>query len=205
MVQIWRMPSRWGSPESMQLVEPTVLCQTHHMALPNGAKLEAVLGGALVIYDVAHLLPTNPKSKKVYRRRSPGGIRYAIVHKSGADGPAGYRGAEGSARYVTRKRGWPGAAYTYWLSREPDVTEQGRVIYRCHGDSVRSFHTGGRMNTLGVGIGVQGNYDGDGDASPTRSRRTSRWTRSAGSSSISSSATTASRPRASSTRTWAGA
>lgn len=133
------------------------------MAIPEGAKLEAVLGQAIVIYDVSRLLPRNAKSRHVYRRRSPRGIRYVIVHKSGADGPAGFRGCEASARFVTRHRGWPGAAYTYWLPREPDVTEQGRVIYRCHADNVRSFHTGGRMNTLGVGIGVQGNYDGDGD------------------------------------------
>jgi hypothetical protein len=133
------------------------------MNVPEAAKLEAVLGGGLVIYDVSGILPVNSKSRHVYRRRNVRGIRYAIIHKSGADGPPGYRGAEGSARFVTRHRGWPGAAYTYWLSREPDLTEQGRVIYRCHADSVRSFHTGGRMNTLGVGIGVQGNYDGDGD------------------------------------------
>lgn len=134
--------------------------------LPVGAVLEAMLSEHAVLYDVSHILP---RGATPYRVRDPSQIRFIVIHKSGADGPAGYAGAVASARYQIREkrdggRGWPGMAYTYWLPREPDRDELGRIVaYRCNPDTARSYHTGGVMNGLGVGIGVQGNYDGDWD------------------------------------------
>lgn len=137
------------------------------MNTPEGAILEADLGDGIALYDVAKLLPRAKKKlpyRKRYRKRDPKAVGFVIVHKSGADGPPGFRGMEGSARFVVNHRGWQGFAYTFWFPRVPDVDPAGRlVVYRGQPDDVRSFHTGGRMNTIGVGFGVQGNYDGDAD------------------------------------------
>lgn len=130
------------------------------MASPT---LEAELPRSAV-YDASLVLPRRDKGRhKQPRFRDVGLIQYTIVHKSGADGPAGLRGAMGMANFVINHRGWDDPAYTFWFPRVCELDGRGRPIwYRCNADAVRSFHTGGRMNVEGVGLGVQGNYDGDG-------------------------------------------
>lgn len=132
--------------------------------IPKGAKFEVELSPHAAIYDVSHLLPCNPKRK--YQTRDAKVITSIVIHKSGADGLPGFEGLTACVNYVIRSKvpPFPGAAYTYWLSREPDVDERGRyVIYRAQPDEVHSWHTGGELNRTGVAIGVQGNYDGQWD------------------------------------------
>ena len=131
------------------------------MTLPTAAKFEADLGDA-VIFDVSHLLPKH--AFKRYENRSVAEIDRIVLHKSGANGPPGYNGAVGMARFCVDHRGWPGAAYHFWLSQNPDKDNAGKpVIYRCNATSTRSYHTGKLCNRFGISIAFQGNYDGDGD------------------------------------------
>lgn len=124
-----------------------------------------VLSDRVALGDASALLSRrNPgKRRKVPRERDPNAIRYCVIHKSGADGPPGLRGAQGMARFVIDHRGWDDPAYTFWLPRVPDVDTEGRFLaLRCNPDTTRSWHTGGDLNDLGVSIAFQGAYDGDG-------------------------------------------
>lgn len=144
------------------------------MTIPGGAIFEGSRSSAdgetsIVIYDVSHLLEKEAAkirkpSAKPYGMRNVFKIDTCIMHKSGGNGPPGYKGALATMRYVVAHRGWWGAVYTLWISREPDIDDQDRiVVYRCQPDEVRSWHTGGRMNRVGISIGIQGNYDGQWD------------------------------------------
>lgn len=145
------------------------------MGIPEGAKLEYE-DEVIAVYDVSHLLAEEAeklkkkaikdgkKRKRPFGTRDPKKIDTAIVHKSGGNGPAGYAGCVSTMSFVVYHRGWDGAAYTFWFSRRPDFDDDGRiVVYRMQPDEVRSWHTGGRMNEVGIGLGVQGNYDGEWD------------------------------------------
>ena len=135
------------------------------MTLPEGAKFEALLSDKVALYDVSHLLAKH--KTKTYQKRDPKNIDTIILHKSGADGRAGFQGMQDCVRYVVQSREpeFPGMPYTFWLPRSPSLDAEKRfVVYRGQPDDVVSWHTGGRMNHRGVGIGVQGNYDGDGGA-----------------------------------------
>ncbi len=153
------------------------------MTIPEGAVLEAITtpkatspGDPIAIYDVSEVLgdaaallrskaiKAGKKRKARFGSRDPDGIDTCIVHKSGGNGPAGYKGALATMRFVVSHRGWWGAAYTFWGSREADRDPDGRlVVYRLQNDTVKSWHTGHGMNGRGVGIGIQGNYDGNWD------------------------------------------
>jgi hypothetical protein len=132
--------------------------------IPESAKLEAVVSPRVALYDVSHLLPVGPGH---YKNRDVSAIERLYMHKSGADGPAGFKGALGMATFCTNTewgRGWPGAPYHFWASRNPDIDPAGRfVCYRTQRDEVRSYHTGGDANGHGLGFAVQGNYDGEWD------------------------------------------
>ena len=121
--------------------------------IPSGAKEEADLGEGVVLLDVSHLLPVDmPESRDASK------INRCYHHHSGALGQDGYNGAHASSRYVVGTRGFPSAAYTYWLSFEPDVMRNGQiVVYRLNADDVRSWHTGGDANTYGISVAWQGN------------------------------------------------
>lgn len=125
------------------------------MTLPVGAKYEAEIAGGVALYDVSHLMPRHPK-KKVPTREAKGIVRQ-YHHHSGALGAKGYEGAFNSARYVVEQRGFPGAAYTYWLSYEPDIAADRLAIYRLNRDDAHSWHTGGKANAHGVAVCWQGN------------------------------------------------
>ncbi len=139
--------------------------------------LEAVLSPDVALYDVTRDLPVHPAKK--YGRRDTEEISRIFVHKSGADGPAGFKGMFGCARYFVAsygRSGGPGFPYTYWLSREPDKDSDGRLcVYRGNEDETWSWHTGKGNNRIGVAIGVQGNYDGDGGA-VEREPTAEQWT-----------------------------
>lgn len=145
------------------------------MTIPESAKHEAIVGH-ITIYDVSHILANEAvklahkaikdgkKRKRHFGVRDPHKIDTAIVHKSGGNGPSGFEGCRSTTSFVVYHRGWEGAAYTFWFSRHPDFDDEGRiVVYRMQPDHVRSWHTGGRMNEIGIGLGVQGNYDGQWD------------------------------------------
>ena len=125
--------------------------------LPPDAKFEAEIAGGVALYDVADLLPRHPTKR--YRRRPVEAIVRQYHHHSGALGRPGYEGAYRSALYIVRPewRGWPGAPYHYWLSHAPDRDAQRRLaVYRLQPDAVRSYHTGARANTHGIGVCWQG-------------------------------------------------
>ena len=128
------------------------------------ARFEVALG-EYSVWDLTRLLPSG---RRRYPRRPVSHIKRIYVHKSGADGPAGWKGAMAMARYVTRARpkgrGWPGAPYQMWIPRVPDLDGDDRiVIYRTQRDDVRSYHTGGAANGHGVAVALQGRYDGEWD------------------------------------------
>lgn len=143
--------------------------------IPEGAILETELDN-IAVYDVSDLLfevakklkdkriKTGKKPKLPFGRRDPRGITSAIVHKSGASGPAGYDGCVATTSFVVYHRGWDGPAYTFWFAKVPDRDPDNRlVVYRMQPDNVKSWHTGGIMNEIGIGLGVQGNYDSQWD------------------------------------------
>lgn len=130
------------------------------MTLPAIAKFESLLGSGMALWDVSHVLP---HGKGAYKVRDVGKIQHLYIHKSGADGPSGYTGCLGMARYCIDVRGWPGAPYTYWVPRSPDLDPMHRMVaYRCQPDTVISYHTKGASD-VGVAIALQGNYDGEWD------------------------------------------
>ena len=145
------------------------------MPIPQNAKKEIALDDKVVIYNVSALLPAH--GTKTYKTRATDSISYIIVHKSGADGASGYKGAQGCANYVVNHRKWAGMPYTFWLSQDPDMDEQGRlVIYRCQPDDIVSWHTGNGMNGIGTAVGVQGDYDGDWDGLIGKTPTDAQWT-----------------------------
>lgn len=119
--------------------------------------LEATLQ-SVVLHDVSELMPTHPKKR--YKTRDAKKIDAVFVHHSGALGSSGVRGAQNSARYITtrKKKPFPGAPYHFWIPHAPLHDECGRlVVLRLQPDEVRCYHTGGKANTRGVGVALQGN------------------------------------------------
>ncbi len=150
------------------------------MTIPDQAILETIIdfpsgNPGIVIYDVSNILAIEAKKltkiaikngkrrKKPFGTRDPKNIQFCIIHKSGSNGPSGFQGCRSTTNFVVYHRGWEGAAYTFWVSRKPDMKDNRIVVYRMQPDNVRSWHTGGKMNELGIGIGVQGNYDSQWD------------------------------------------
>jgi putative peptidoglycan binding protein/N-acetylmuramoyl-L-alanine amidase-like protein len=149
--------------------------------IPETAILEAIVDHengdpGIAIYDVSHILreealklatkarAQGKRRKKLFGTRDPSLIDTAIVHKSGGNGPRGFKGCMSTMTFVVYHRGWDGAAYTFWFSKIPDRDEKNRiVVYRMQPDHVKSWHTGGKLNEFGIGLGVQGNYDGNWD------------------------------------------
>jgi len=125
---------------------------------PDGAIFEAVTPDpGVAVWDVSHLLPTLGGKPQPARPDGQDIVRI-YVHKSGGEGPDGFRGVLGMARYVVQRRKFPGAPYTFWASTVPDVDAQGRlVLYRCAHDDRRTWHTGGDCNVHGVALALQGN------------------------------------------------
>ena len=129
------------------------------LMLPPGATFEAVaphLGGAVAVWDVSHLLPT--KKGKPQPARSPGArIVRCYVHKSGGEGPAGYAGVLGMARYVVARRMFPAPLHVLGLdgARRGRRGAAGAVPLR----SRRPAHLahGGVCNDHGVSLALQGN------------------------------------------------
>lgn len=128
--------------------------------LPPGAIFESVTPDpGVAVWDVSHLLPTLGGKPQPARPKGQA-IERLYVHKSGGEGPAGYRGVLGMTRYVInqRKPQFPGAPYTFWASTVPDVDDEERlVLYRCAADDRRTWHTGGVCNVHGVSLALQGN------------------------------------------------
>ena len=133
--------------------------------MPARGDFEAELTSHVALYDAVELLPRSAKMP-FYRSRDPYKIQHLLIHKSGANGPAGFEGMRGSAEYFItsyKGKGAPGFPYTFWISREPDSDEGKRlVVYRGNHDETWSWHSGSGMNEIGVAICVQGNFDGDG-------------------------------------------
>lgn len=125
------------------------------MTLPEGAVLETMLAGGVALYDVSHLLPTGPRR---YGTRNPDAIVRAYFHHSGADGRPGYDGPYRSTRYVVENRDFRGAAYHFWFPYEECKDSEGNlIVFRLNNDETRSYHTGLKANTHGIGCCFQGN------------------------------------------------
>ena len=142
----------------------------------TGARLEAVLAPGVVLVDASAMMTraVGKTGKPLRRRRPKTAIERVYVHHSGAEGRPGLWGAEHSASYVVEKRGFHCAAYHYWIPRAP-LYWQGRLkstheltrgasiaglaVLRLNLDSERCWHTGGKANTHGVGVCLQGNLN----------------------------------------------
>lgn len=112
-----------------------------------------MIAPGVALYDVAHLLPGHGG----YPARDVRAINRIYVHHSGRLGRAGFEGARNSARYVVEQRGWPGAAYHYWIPYETLRDLEGRlVLLRLQPVYARCYHTGGDANTRGIGVVLQG-------------------------------------------------
>ena len=59
-------------------------------------------------------------------------------------------------RHIGGGRGWPGCPYTYIIPSTLEVVDGKFELYRVWDDSWRTWHTGGKHNTRGVGICMTG-------------------------------------------------
>jgi len=126
------------------------------MTLPTGAILETIIAGGIALYDVSHVLARH--KTRTYPDRPVGDIVRLYVHHSGRLGREGFGGLSQSTRYVVRSRNFPGCAYHYWVSYDPDIDGDGQlVVYRGHHDHVRCWHTGDQANGHGLSVALQGN------------------------------------------------
>ena len=117
---------------------------------------ERELAGGVALYSALGAIPTH--HRKRYETRDVSLLKRVYVHHSGAFGPAGLRGAQASARYCVHERGWPGAAYHFWIPAKKMRDELGRLcVLRLNLDETRCYHTGGDANGHGVGVVLQGN------------------------------------------------
>ena len=139
-------------------------------------KIERVAGG-IVVVDVSGQMPKH-KFRRYPRRQKK--ISKLYFHKSGRLGAPGLQGAINSARYcVTHRKvknspipGWAGMPYTFWINFHPVYLEQiaeidvfdsnwelepeAWVFFRCQPDHLRTWHTGGLANQIGVSACFQG-------------------------------------------------
>jgi hypothetical protein len=123
--------------------------------LPEGATLEVELAPGVALYDVSALLP-----RKGPDVRDVAAIRRIYVHHSGAFGPAGFKGAQASTRYVMTQRTpkFPCAPYHFWIPEADLVDDAGRLcVLRLVPDHIVAWHTGGKANRHGSGVVLQGN------------------------------------------------
>ncbi len=134
------------------------------MSLPSQSVFVDDLSADFALWDVSQALP----QKGTWPTRPLEDVKHLYVHKSGADGPAGFRGVKAMANYCVNHRDWKAAPYHVWLSAEPDEDGTTRmVVYRCLPWEARSYHTGGDANQHGIGIAIQGNYDSEWDGIST--------------------------------------
>ncbi len=127
------------------------------MSIPIPTEQEAQLSPDVMLYNASSLLATH-KTKR-YRKKKPEKIKRVYIHHSGADNPEidGFRAMAASARFVTQHRGFPGFAYTYWVSIMADRDSLCRLVcYRGQPDDVRSWHTGLLANA-DIAICLEGN------------------------------------------------
>lgn len=128
------------------------------MSFHPESKFEALVrvrGVDVAVWDVSHLLKTNPK-RPLTKRTQP--IVRCYVHKSGGEGPGGFDGLFNSSRYVVDHRNFPGNPYTLWASTRPARDPEGRLtLLRGVADDVRSWHTGRECNDHGIALALQGN------------------------------------------------
>lgn len=95
-----------------------------------------------------------------------------IVHtsagpnKHGVDAPLGIaqwiirpKKTDANGKTIGGGRGWPGMPYTFCVPYVPEVVDGKFIVYRCWDDSWRTFHTGGRWNSHGVGVCFAGSFD----------------------------------------------
>lgn len=123
-------------------------------------------------------LPTHPtrqyqvipgrKIKAVFAHHAAGGvlegqrapIRIADYHTAepkyahDSGGNLIYRTVHGKRKPKTigGGKGWPGIAYTFVVPTIPEIRNGKYVVYRCHDDSVWSYHTGPDWNRKAVGV-----------------------------------------------------
>lgn len=94
------------------------------------------------IHRLARFFITPPK----YRTDASGNIMYRGTRR----GPRPIRVGGG--------RGWPGIGYTFVVPNRPEMQDGRLVVYRVWPDEWRTWHTGGRYNSHGVGIAVTGSF-----------------------------------------------
>jgi hypothetical protein len=122
------------------------------------------IAGGIVVQDISSLLPRH-KTKRYGKRRSV--IERIYIHHSGRLGSDGVDGPINSTRYIISRRKDPfaGAPYHFWIPYNMICAEdedRSYIIYRLQQDEVRSWHTGGKANSHGIGVALQGNTSTNG-------------------------------------------
>lgn len=112
------------------------------------------LGGGIVLADARPSMPRNRLHGAPYKARDKPPV-WEFHHHSGADGKPGLLGARNSATYDVLNRGFPGAAYTFWIPSADDEN----LVYQLNDVDTISWHTGGLANRRGIGVCWQGNLD----------------------------------------------
>lgn len=126
---------------------------------------EAQLNEHVVLYDATGALFTH--ERKRWSQRDVRGIQQVYLHASGAMGRDGFAGllahSHTMSKYAGSKRdGWPGSPYTFWIPKKPERDDLGRrIVYRCNPDEARTYHTGGRANHTGLSVAFQGQIHPD--------------------------------------------
>lgn len=139
-----------------------------------------IVAPGIVQLDVIDEMPQH-KTRRYLKRKKK--ISKLYKHKSGILGAPGFLGAFNSAKYCVTKRkvgnspilGWAGGPYTHWNcfekytindaddddlidhEDEPDLWGSELAYFRCQPDNLRTWHTGGFANQIGVALCFQGN------------------------------------------------
>jgi hypothetical protein len=137
------------------------------MSAPHPAFAYALADG-VAAFDIGPALKRH--RRKRYETRAVADIRVALVHHSGVLGARGIQGAINSSRYAIakgkldprtgkrrRKTEFPSLAYHFWIPWHLEHIDGYLTCYQAHPLDVRTWHSGGDANDVGVGICLQGN------------------------------------------------
>lgn len=118
-------------------------------------RFEALLSADLALVDVSDLLPARRAPRREVSR-----IRKVYVRHSGVPGRVGLAGVEVHTALALRAYRGPCAPGHYWLAADPLIDlDWPTAVLRTAPDDWRAPHTGGRADTHGLGIVVQGDLD----------------------------------------------
>lgn len=117
--------------------------------------LEVELAPGVGLRDVSQLLPAERAPRRALSR-----IRCVYVRHSGTTGRPGLAGLQVHTALALRAYRLPCAPGHFWLPNESEsIVRAQDAVLRIAPDDWRTPHTGGRADTHGLGILVQGDLD----------------------------------------------